>query len=104
MKDGKMTAGVAAGEHYDPDQTKSHKGPKGKGHKGDLPVLNATGEGINQTGEAPNLKMSDIAGRAVIVQEGGDSCSDKRERGGGKGRSAGGPRREQGHDTARQGR
>ena len=39
MKDGKMTAGVAAGEHYDPDGAKSHKGPKGGGHRGDLPAL-----------------------------------------------------------------
>src|SRR5262245_38079501 len=40
-KDGKMVAGFAAGPHYDPGGTKSHKGPKGDGHKGDLPLLNA---------------------------------------------------------------
>jgi superoxide dismutase, Cu-Zn family len=55
MKDGKMTAGVAAGEHYDPENKKSHKGPKGKKHRGDLPALNATAKGINQTVTAPNL-------------------------------------------------
>jgi len=88
MKDGKMTAGIAAGEHYDPDHTKSHKGPRGKGHRGDLPALNATGKGINQTVEAQNLKMSDIAGRALVIHEGGDNYSDKPASGGGKGRIA----------------
>jgi Cu/Zn superoxide dismutase len=38
MKDGKMTAGVAAEERYVPDGAKSHKGPKGGGDKGDLPA------------------------------------------------------------------
>ena len=44
-----MTAGVAAGDQYDPAGTKSHKGPKAGGHKGDLPALNATAKGTNQT-------------------------------------------------------
>ena len=38
-KDGKITAGVAAGGHYDPQATDSHKGPYAKGHLGDLPPL-----------------------------------------------------------------
>jgi len=88
MKDGKMAAGVAAGEHYDPDNTKTHKGPKGKGHKGDLPALNGTAKGINQTVVAPNLKLADIAGRALVIHEGGDNYSDRPENGGGKGRVA----------------
>ena len=58
MKDGKMTAGVAAGDHYDPEAKKSHKGPKGTGHKGDLPALTASDKGINQTVTAPRLKLS----------------------------------------------
>ena len=88
MKDGKMTAGMAAGEHYDPDAKKSHKGPKGSGHKGDLPALNGTAKGINQTVTAPRLKLSDVQGRAVVIHEGGDNYSDKPENGGGKGRIA----------------
>jgi Cu-Zn family superoxide dismutase len=88
MKQGKMTAGVAAGEHYDPDGAKSHKGPKGGGHKGDLPALTATARGINQTVHAPNLKLSDIAGRSLVIHEGGDNYSDQPENGGGKGRIA----------------
>ena len=89
MKDGKMTAGVAAGEHYDPDAKKSHKGPKGSGHKGDLPALNATARGdVKQTLTAPRLKLADVQGRSLIIHEGGDNYSDKPENGGGKGRIA----------------
>jgi superoxide dismutase, Cu-Zn family len=89
MKDGKMAAGVAAGEHYDPDAKKSHKGPKGAGHKGDLPALDANAKGeVNQTVTAPRLKMSDVQGRALVIHEGGDTYSDNPESGGGKGRIA----------------
>ena len=88
VKDGKMTAGVAAGEHYDPDAHKSHKGPKGQGHKGDLPLLTATDRGINQTVIAPRLKLADIGGRALVIHEGGDNYKDQPENGGGKGRIA----------------
>lgn len=88
MKDGKMAAGIAAGEHYDPDHTKTHNGPKGKGHKGDLPALNGTAKGINQTVVAPKLKLADIGGRALVIHEGGDNYSDRPENGGGKGRIA----------------
>ncbi|HEU0062614.1 MAG TPA: superoxide dismutase family protein, partial [Hyphomicrobiaceae bacterium] len=85
-KDGKMTAGLAAGPHYDPDSAKSHKGPTGKGHKGDLPVLTATAKGINQTVRAPRLNLSVVQGRALMIHEGGDNYSDTPENGGGKGR------------------
>jgi superoxide dismutase, Cu-Zn family len=88
MKDGKMTAGVAAGDHYDPDGKKSHKGPHGGGHKGDLPFLNGTDKGITQTVTAPRLKLADIQGRSLVIHEGGDNYSDQPENGGGKGRVA----------------
>jgi superoxide dismutase, Cu-Zn family len=88
MKDGKMTAGIAAGDHFDPDATKSHKGPQAAGHKGDLPALAATVKGINQTVAAPRLKLSDVQGRSIVIHEGGDNYSDKPENGGGKGRVA----------------
>jgi Cu-Zn family superoxide dismutase len=87
-KDGKMAAGLAAGGHYDPGGTKSHKGPKGQGHKGDLPALNATAKGIDQTITAPHLKLSDVQGRALVIHEGGDNYTDEPENGGGKGRIA----------------
>jgi superoxide dismutase, Cu-Zn family len=88
MKDGKMEAGIAAGEHYDPEGHKSHKGPKGKGHKGDLPLLKGNAAGIEQTVMAPRLKLADVKGRSLVIHEGGDNYSDQPENGGGKGRVA----------------
>ena len=88
MKDGKMTAGEAAGPHFDPEAKKSHKGPKGAGHKGDLPLLNATDKGIRQTVTVARLKLADVQGRALVIHEGGDNYSDNPENGGGKGRLA----------------
>jgi Cu-Zn family superoxide dismutase len=88
MKDGKMEAGVAAGPHYDPDGKKSHKGPQGAGHKGDLPLLTSNAKGINQTVTAPKLKLADVQGRALVIHEGGDNYTDNPENGGGKGRIA----------------
>ena len=88
MKDGKMEAGIAAGGHYDPEGHKSHKGPKGTGHKGDLPLLKGSASGIEQTVVAPRLKLVDIKGRSLMIHEGGDNYSDSPENGGGKGRVA----------------
>ena len=83
MKDGKMEAGLAAGQHYDPEGHKSHKGPKGKGHKGDLPLLKGNASGIEQTVTAPRLKLEDVKGRALVIHEGGDNYSDQPKLGGG---------------------
>ena len=88
MKDGKMTAGLAAGAHYDPESKKTHRGPKGAGHKGDLPLLTGTDKGISETVTAPRLKLADIRGRAIVIHEGGDNYSDKPENGGGAARIA----------------
>jgi superoxide dismutase, Cu-Zn family len=88
MKDGKMTAGEAAGPHFDPEAKKSHKGPKGAGHKGDLPLLNATDKGINQTVTVARLKLADVQGHTLVIHDGGDNYSDNPENGGGKGRIA----------------
>jgi Cu-Zn family superoxide dismutase len=88
MKDGKMEAGIAAGEHYDPEGHKSHKGPKGKGHKGDLPLLKGNAAGVEQTVMAPRLKLADVKGRSLVIHEGGDNYTDQPENGGGKGRVA----------------
>lgn len=87
-KDGKLEPGGAAGAHYDPEGKKSHKGPEGAGHKGDLPALTANATGVNETVVAPKLKLSDVLGRALVIHEGGDNYSDNPENGGGKGRIA----------------
>lgn len=87
-KDGKAQAGLAAGPHYDPTDTKSHKGPMGEGHKGDLPFLTATDKGINVVVTAPHLQMADVYGRALMIHAGGDNYTDHPENGGGMGRIA----------------
>jgi Cu-Zn family superoxide dismutase len=85
-KDGKTQAGLAAGAHFDPGQTKSHKGPTGAGHMGDLPVLVATDKGVNSVVTVGRLAMADVAGRSLVIHEGGDNFTDTPENGGGKGR------------------
>jgi Cu-Zn family superoxide dismutase len=87
-KEGKVEAGLAAGSHYDPHTTKSHKGPDGGGHEGDLPKLTAAGGKIEQTVKVGAVKLADIAGRSLMIHEGGDNYSDNPENGGGKGRIA----------------
>ncbi len=86
VKDGKPAAGLAAGGHYDPVGTKSHKGPDGMGHQGDLPKLIAKDQTIKETVTITKMKMSDVAGRSIVIHEGGDNYSDTPENGGGKGR------------------
>jgi len=88
MKDGKMSAGEAAGPHYDPEGKKSHRGPSGDGHKGDLPMLSLDDKGTAKTVNVENLKMSDISGKAIVIHAGGDNYTDQPENGGGGARIA----------------
>ncbi|MCL1971913.1 MAG: superoxide dismutase [Cu-Zn] SodC [Endomicrobia bacterium] len=75
--DGKIVAALAAGGHYDPDNTGKHLGPYGEGHKGDLPVLTADKKGkIKQTVTAPRLTVADIKNRSIMIHAGGDNYSD----------------------------
>lgn len=78
LKEGKIAASEAAGGHYDPAGTKTHKGPKGKGHRGDLPALTATSKGIDQTVVAPRLKIAELSGRALMIHTGGDTYATSR--------------------------
>jgi superoxide dismutase, Cu-Zn family len=88
-KDGKTAAGMAAGGHYDPQSTGTHKGPYGEGHLGDLPALYVDENGKAQHPVlAPRLKLSDLQGRALMIHKGGDTYSDEPELGGGGGRVA----------------
>nr|WP_299246102.1 superoxide dismutase [Cu-Zn] SodC [uncultured Halomonas sp.] len=88
-KDGKMTAAVAAGGHFDPEDTGTHQGPYGEGHLGDLPVLMVGEEGNAITPVlAPRLEVSDLQGHAIMIHAGGDNYSDQPDLGGGGARIA----------------
>jgi superoxide dismutase, Cu-Zn family len=88
VKNGKPEAGGAAGPHYDPEGKKTHRGPQGDGHKGDLAALTANASGINESVVAPRLRLADVLGRALVIHEAGDNYTDNPENGGGKGRIA----------------
>ena len=85
-KDDKIVPGLAAGGHYDPENTQSHQGPYGDGHLGDLPPLIANeDETATLPILAPRLQQSDLAGRSLIVHLHGDNFSDSPEKLGGGG-------------------
>lgn len=87
--DGKMAAGMAAGGHFDPDATKSHKGPGKGGHKGDLPLLKVNGKGnVNQVVTVQQIKLADAKGRSLMIHDGGDNYTDQPANGGGGARIA----------------
>ncbi|MCL2335246.1 MAG: superoxide dismutase [Cu-Zn] SodC [Endomicrobia bacterium] len=75
--DGKMSAALSAGGHYDPDNTGKHLGPEGQGHKGDLPYLTSDkNRKIKETVIAPRLTVAEIKGRSLMIHAGGDNYSD----------------------------
>lgn len=77
LKDGKMVPALAAGGHYDPDNTKKHGSPTGDGHRGDLPPLVVDAQGnAAQPVLAPRLKLSELKGKALMIHVGGDNHSD----------------------------
>jgi superoxide dismutase, Cu-Zn family len=78
VKEGKPTAGLAAGGHYDPSATGKHEGPQGKGHLGDLPALTVGTDGSAKTSVvAPRLKMADVKARSLMIHAGGDNYADQ---------------------------
>jgi len=89
-QDGKMVPGLAAGGHYDPHKAGRHEGPWGHGHLGDLPALAVNGDGT--AGDplvAPQLKVADLKGRAIVIHAGADNYADQpKPLGGGGGRVA----------------
>jgi Cu-Zn family superoxide dismutase len=88
--EGQMTAAQSAGGHYDPDDTGSHAGPEGEGHRGDLPVLEVGSDGMAMAElSAPRLTVEDARGKALMIHAGGDNYSDQpKPLGGGGGRVA----------------
>src|SRR5216683_8349689 len=85
--EGKMTAGFAAGSHYDPEHTGKHLGPyNAGGHRGDLPVLVVgTDDAATLPVLAPRLTVKDVRGRSVMINGGADNYSDEPEPLGGGG-------------------
>ena len=84
---GKMTAGFAAGGHFDPASSGKHLGPEStEGHKGDLPVLVVDANGNAKTPVvAPHLKVKDVKGHAIVIHSGGDNYADQPAPAGGGG-------------------
>lgn len=77
MKDGKPVAALAAGGHYDPDNTKQHGLPWGSGHRGDLPALVVDAKGnASLPVLAPRLKLAELKGKALMIHVGGDNHAD----------------------------
>lgn len=78
-KDGRLTAGLAAGSHYDPEQSGKHLGPDGSGHRGDLPVILFADNGSAASGAivAPRLSLQELHGRSLIIHSEPDNYSDQ---------------------------
>jgi Cu-Zn family superoxide dismutase len=86
QKDGKMSAGELAGDHYDPKKTQKHAGPQGAGHMGDLPPLKVDAQGnAKQAVVAPRLALKELRGKSLMVHEGGDNLADQPKPNGGGG-------------------
>lgn len=77
-KDGKTLVGGAAGGHYDPDKTGKHGYPwADDNHRGDLPPLYATTEGmITNPVLGPRLTLKELPGHSLMIHVGGDNHSD----------------------------
>lgn len=88
--DGEVTPAGAAGGHFDPEGTGTHRGPySDEGHLGDLPALMIDEDGNATTLLlAPRLEESDLSGHAFMIHEGGDNYSDEPKLGGGGSRVA----------------
>lgn len=86
-KDGQMTAGLAAGGHFDPHSAGNHHGPYAdSGHLGDLPPLYVKEDGTVTTPVfAPRLTLEDLQGRSLMIHKGGDNFSDQPDALGGGG-------------------
>ena len=88
-KEGVRIPAMAAGGHYDPDNTGRHEGPEGRGHLGDLPVLVVDERGFATAPVvAKRLKMTDLKGHSLMIHGGGDNYTDSPPMGGGGARIA----------------
>jgi Cu-Zn family superoxide dismutase len=77
-KDGRLSPGEMAGEHYDPKKTRKHAGPEGGGHLGDLPALEVAADGsATKAVTAPHLTLRELWGKSLMIHEGSDNESDQ---------------------------
>ncbi|MFC3067966.1 superoxide dismutase family protein [Phenylobacterium soli] len=88
--DGTVTPAGGAGAHLDPGETKTHMGPEGAGHLGDLPRIEVAADGTaRQTLAAPRFKsVAELQGHALMIHAGGDTYADTPPLGGGGARLA----------------
>ena len=78
-KDGKLTAGLGAGGHWDPKETKKHGFPwQDDAHLGDLPALTVLHDGTATNPVlAPRIKhLNEVRGHSIMIHVGGDNHSD----------------------------
>jgi Cu-Zn family superoxide dismutase len=74
IRDGRMELGGAAGGVYNPTQAKAHDGPFGGGFIGALPKTEANENGwIFMTLVAPEIRLQDLRGRALVLREYNDN-------------------------------
>jgi len=88
LKDGKMTAAITAGGHWDPQKSGKHAGPMGAGHVGDLPLIEIGPDGKVSSKlplTAPRLEVADLHGHSFVIHAKGDNYSDQPEPLGGGG-------------------
>lgn len=78
-KDDALVPALAAGGHHDPAGTGRHGSPWGDGHLGDLPPLFVAADGTaTQPVLAPRLRsLGELAGRALVIHQGGDNHADQ---------------------------
>ena len=76
---GQVVAGGAAGGHWDPEGTKQHQGPEGRGHLGDLPVFTVAADGTAK-GQLTAARITDLnllKGHALMIHAAGDNYADQ---------------------------
>lgn len=80
---GNLVIGGGLGGHWDPDDTKTHAGPHGDGHRGDLEALTINADGsINQTVVSLKIKFSDVKGKSFVIHANADNYQDSPANGG----------------------
>lgn len=76
--EGMPAAAMAAGPHYDPEQSGKHSSPTLDGHMGDLPVLVVDASGnATEAVVAHRLAFENVTERALMIHAGGDNYSDE---------------------------